>query len=402
LDVHFFDADGDGDLDIYTASGSNEFAEGSPFYQDHLYLNNGKGIFSDATNRIPKLNFSKSVVRSSDIDKDGDLDLFIGGRLVPGKYGLSERSFILINNKGHFIDKTNEILPLLSKPFECVTDAIWVDLDKDGYEDLVVVGEWAPVRIFKNSKTGFKEVSSEYKTDSLIGWWNTIQKCDLNGDGHIDLVLGNLGTNSKFKASIEKPFMVYVNDFDNNGSWDTYLATYSPEGKIYPVRGRQCSSEQMPFISDKFKTYNQFAKASVEEILDGKMKGSTIKKATILKSIVLFNNGNGSFTKVELPPEAQMAPVHSIAFYDFNKDGILDILLGGNYYNWEIETARTDASIGQILINSGQQYFLSLSNSVSGLKLFNDLRELRIIQNKDKALIIAANNNEKLQAFKIK
>ncbi len=402
LDVHFFDADGDKDLDIYTTSGSNEFPEGSPLYQDHLYLNNGKGLFTDATNKIPKLNFSKSVARSSDIDKDGDLDLFIGGRLIPGKYGLSERSCILINNKGVFEDKTENVLPVLSKPFECVTDAIWADLDKDGLEDLIVVGEWSAVRIFKNSKDGFQEVSAQYKTDSLFGWWNTIQKCDLNGDGHVDLVLGNLGLNSKFKASMEKPFKVYVNDFDKNGTWDTYLASYSPEGKLYPVRGRQCSSEQMPFISDKFKTYNQFAKASVEEILEGKMSGSTTKQATELKSIVLFNTGKNGFTKADLPAEAQFSPVQSIAFYDFNKDGILDILLGGNYYNREIETARNDASIGQILINSGQNYFLSLSNSVSGLKLFNDVRELRIVHGKDKTLIVAANNNEKLQAFKIK
>lgn len=402
LDVHFFDADGDKDLDIYTASGSNEFPVGSTLYGDHLYLNQGKGVFADATDRIPKLYFSKSVVKSSDIDQDGDLDLFVGGRLIPGKYGLSERSAILINNKGYFEDKTEAFIPELAKPFECVTDVCWIDLDKDKDEDLVIVGEWSPVRIFINEKTKFIEKSASYKTDSLFGWWNTIQKCDLNGDGNEDLVLGNLGTNIKFKASMVKPFLVYLNDFDHNGTWDTYLASRDPDGTLFPVRGRQCSSEQMPFISEKFSNYDQFAKASLEEILDGKMDGTVKKMATEFHSIILMNNGDGTFTKIELPAEAQISTVQSIAFYDFNQDGVKDILLGGNYYNREVETVRNDASVGQILLNVGGGQYAPLVNPVSGLKLFNDLREMRIIKVKDKSVIIGANNNEKLQAFRIK
>ncbi len=403
LDVLFFDSDKDGDLDIYTASGSNEFTEGSNLYGDHLYLNNGKGIFTDATNKIPQLNFSKSVVRASDIDNDGDLDLLVCGRLIPGKYGLSERSALLINNKGNFEDKTNDHIPTLSKKFECVTDACWIDLDKDKDEDLVIVGEWAPVRIFHNDKGHFEEVSSQYKTDSLFGWWNSIQKCDLNGDGFEDLVLGNLGLNLKFKASKQKPFNVFLNDFDGNGSWDTYLASRSPDGKLFPVRGRQCSSEQMPFVSDKFKTYDQFAKASLEEILEGKMDGTTKKIATEFHSMVLLNNGKGRLVQMNLPMEAQISTVQSIAFYDFNGDGQKDILLAGNYYNREVETARSDASVGQILLNVGNGNFVSLTNAVSGLKMYHDVREIRIVKDKDdKSIIIAANNNEKMQAFKIK
>jgi hypothetical protein len=402
LDVLFFDADKDGDTDIYTASGSNEFPTGSDLYLDHLYLNNGKGEFTDATNHLPALSFSKSVVRNSDIDGDGDQDLFVGGRLVPGKYGLSERSAILINNNGNFEDKTAQLNPLMSKDFECVTDACWVDLDQDKDEDLVVVGEWAPVRIFKNDKGKLTEVSATYKTDSLFGWWNSIQKKDLNGDGLQDLVLGNLGMNLKFKASKEKPFSVFVNDFDGNGTWDTYLATKSKDGKLFPVRGKQCSSEQMPFISDKFKTYDQFAKASLDEILEGKMKGSIRKIATEFHSMVLMNNGNNSFTQINLPAEAQISSVQSMAFYDFNKDGIDDILLGGNFYSREVETARSDASVGLILINTGNGVFLPLSNAVSGLKLYKDLRELRIVRGSGVSYIVAANNNDKLDAFKIK
>ncbi len=401
IDIHLFDVDKDGDLDVYFANGSNEFPIGSPLYCDQLFVNNGKGVFTDATNRIPKLNFSKSVVRSSDFDKDGDLDLFIGGRLVPGRYGQSERSAILVNNNGQFEDKTELLIPQMAKAFECVTDAIWIDIDKDQDEDLVVVGEWAPVRIFRNDKTRFEEISSSMHTDSLFGWWSAVAKKDINNDGYEDLILGNVGLNTKFKAKPEKPFRLYASDFDGNGSWDTYLASLSPEGKLYPVRGRQCSSEQMPFISEKFKTYDQFAKASVEEILEGKMEGSTQKIATEFHSMVLINDAGKGFIKDYLPAEAQIAPVYSIAFYDFNKDGTDDILLGGNYYNREVETTRSDASVGQILINTGNGSFLALVNSVSGLKFYHDLRELRIVKGKDKTFIIGANNDEKLQAFKI-
>ncbi|MFZ1298013.1 MAG: hypothetical protein WAT16_08230, partial [Saprospiraceae bacterium] len=233
--------------------------------------------------------------------------------------------------------------------------------------------------------------------------WNTIEKKDLNKDGLMDLVVGNLGMNSKFKASLKKPFYVYLNDFDDNGSWDTYLASKSPDGKLFPVRGRQCSSEQMPFISQKFKTYDAFARASVNEILEGRMDGTVVKEATEFHSIALINKGNNSFEQVNLPADAQIAPVYSIAFFDFNKDGIDDILLGGNYFNREVETARNDASVGQILINTGTGSFLSLVNSVSGLKLIHDLRELRIVKGRDDLYyIIAANNNEKLQAFKVR
>lgn len=403
LDVLFFDADGDKDLDIYTASGSNEFPEGSILYNDHLYLNNGKGVFVDASNRLPSLTFSKSVVKATDIDGDGDQDLFVGGRLVPGKYGLSERSCILINNKGFFEDNTKTFFPDMSNAFDCITGACWIDFDNDKDEDLVTVGEWSAIRFFKNEKNHFEEVTKLFKTDSLFGWWNTIEKTDLNKDGLQDLVVGNLGMNSKFKASPKKPFYVYLNDFDDNGSWDTYLASKSPDGKLFPVRGRQCSSEQMPFISQKFKTYDAFARASVNEILEGKMDGTVVKEATEFHSIALINKGNNSFEQVNLPVEAQIAPVYSIAFFDFNKDGIEDILLGGNYFNREVETARSDASVGQILINSGNGAFMSLVNSVSGLKLSNDLRELRIVKGSGEFYyIIGANNNDKLQAFKVR
>lgn len=402
LDVTFFDADNDGDIDIYTVSGSNEFPIGSGLYADHLYLNDGKGQFTDASQRIPKLLFSKSTAEAADIDGDGDLDLFLGGRLVPGKYGLSERSAILINDNGVFTDKTNEWCKAMAEPFECVTSACFTDIDLDLDADLVVVGEWSTVRLFRNDVNKFTEVTKELKTDSLFGWWNIVIPVDLNNDGKKDLVLGNLGLNSKFKASKEKPFYLYINDFDKNGTWDTYLASKSKEGKLYPVRGRQCSSEQMPFILDKFKTYDQFAKASIEEILEGKMDGSSKKIATEFRSLILYNKGSEGFEVSYLPIEAQFSTIQSMAFYDFNRDGISDILVAGNYFNREVETARNDANVGQIILNTPGGQLVPVLNSMSGLKLQNDLRELRIVRGKNKHFIVGANNNHTLQAFLIK
>ncbi|MBK8956124.1 MAG: VCBS repeat-containing protein [Saprospiraceae bacterium] len=401
-DVTFFDADNDGDIDIYTVSGSNEFPEGSPLYADHLYLNDGNANFTDATQNLPKLLFSKSCAEVADIDGDGDLDIFLGGRLVPGKYGLSERSAILINDKAVFTDRTQQWCSKMLERFECVTSACFTDIDQDLDADLVVVGEWSTVRIFKNELNKYTEATNELKTDSLFGWWNIVIPVDLNNDGKTDLVLGNLGLNSKFKASKEKPFYLYINDFDKNGTWDTYLASKSKEGKLYPVRGRQCSSEQMPFILDKFKNYDQFAKASIEEILEGKMDGATKKMATEFKSIILYNHGSEGFKASPLPVEAQLSTLQSMAFYDFNQDGISDILVAGNYYNREVETARNDANVGQILLNTPQGNFVPVSNAMSGLKLQHDLREMRIVRGKNKYFIVAANNHNLLQAFLIR
>lgn len=402
IDAIFFDADQDNDLDVFTASGSNEYNEKSESYADHLYVNDGKGNFSEASHQIPKLLFSKGVVKAADVDQDGDQDLFIGGRLVPGKYGLSERSALLINEKGKFLDRTTEWLPAMVKAFECLTSACFVDIDQDKDEDLVVAGEWSAVRVFKNEGKRFTEVTKESKTDSLFGWWNVIEKIDLDNDGMQDLVLGNLGLNSKFKASKNKPFYLYINDFDQNGTWDTYLASKSKEGKLYPVRGRQCSSEQMPFILDKFKTYDQFAKASIPEILEGKMTGAIEKIATEFRSLVLWNKGSKGFEVGYLPVDAQFSPVYGISFYDFNLDGKQDLLLGGNYYNREVETARNDGSVGQILINPGDGNFASVFNAVTGLKMFLDVRDLRIVNTATKHLIVVANNNERVQAFQIR
>lgn len=398
IDAIFFDADGDRDMDLYVASGSNEFAVGSPLYKDRLYINEGGGKFSDGSNRIPALTFSKGVVRAADIDGDGDQDLFIGGRQVPGYYGKSERSAILINDKGKFVDRTKEACPEMSTAIGMISSATFVDLDKDRDLDLVVVGEWMSPMIFVNEAGKFKNETSKFGLENLRGWWNVIVSEDVDGDGDQDLIAGNLGMNTKFKASIEKPFKVFLKDFDDNGSWDIYLGSYDRDGKYYPVRGRQCSSEQMPFIKEKYKTYNEFASHSIDDILEGMKEGAIIKDVTEFHSGIFINEGN-AFSFKPFNNMDQIAPIYDFIVYDVNKDGYKDIIYGGNYYNREIETTRSDAGVGGILLNDAKGNFKHVPSKQTGLKLTQDLRKLRFVKSGPYDLMLAGFNNSNLKAY---
>lgn len=398
IDAVFFDADGDNDLDLYVASGSNEFPAGSPSYQDKLFINQGGGKFSDGGDRIPKLYFSKGVVRANDFDKDGDQDLFVGGRQVPGQYGKSERSAILINENGKFSDQTKDIAPTLAGEFGMVSTAAWVDLENDGDQDLLVGGEWMAVTVFINEAGKLSDQSKTWNTDKLLGWWNVLIPQDVDGDGDQDLLAGNVGVNVKFKASIEKPFKVYLNDFDGNGTWDTYLGSYDADGNYYPVRGKQCSSEQMPFIKEKYKTYSDFANHTIDEILEGRKEGAILKEATEFHSGIFMNEGR-TFSFNSFSNAAQIAPMNDAFFYDFNKDGFNDIIYGGNYFNREIETTRSDAGVGGILMNDGKGHFKHVNTDKSGLKLNHDLRRLKYVKSGPYELALAASNNYFMQAY---
>lgn len=396
--AHFFDFDNDGDLDLYTATGSNEYEIHSLKYLDHLYINNGSGEFTDASNKITPLNFSKAVVKSADIDSDGDLDLFIGGRQVPGQYGKSERSAILINERGKLIDQTSKYCPDLNGEFGMVSTAQFGDIDNDKDLDLILSGEWMNIKIFIFENGKFEDKSKEFGTEMSSGWWNMIKLEDLDKDGDLDIIAGNLGSNSKFKASKEKPFKVFLKDFDDNGTWDTYLGSYSTDGKIYPVRGKQCSSEQMPFIKDRFKSYNDFASKTIEEILEGKLDGAIQKMAVEFKSGI-FINTNNKFEFKPFPIETQIAPINDIQLTDINEDNLIDIIYGGNYYDREVETTRSDAGVGGVILNKGNNEFESLHPSASGIILNGDLRKLSIIKSAEFKILLAANNNSKMQAY---
>ena len=348
-DALFFDADQDGDLDLYVAcGGGGDFEPKSPALQDRLYINDGKGSFARALSALPPMNNNSSTVKAADFDNDGDLDLFVGGRGVPGRYPQPDRSYLLRNDGSKFADVTSELIPDLQQS-GMISDVIWSDFDQDDWMDLIVVGEWMPIRFFKNKKGTFKEVSNQTGLGNTNGWWYSIEKIDWNSDNYPDFVIGNVGKNTKYKASKEKPLYLYANDFDNSGSLDIVLASHY-KGKLVPIRGRQCSSEQMPFINEKFPTYQEFAEASLHDILDPiAIKEAASFQAQHFESIILENKGNGKFSWHVLPTYAQLAPVRDILVCDINQDHIDDIILVGNMFGTEVETPRYDAGMGLIL-----------------------------------------------------
>ena len=397
----FFDCDGDKDLDLYIVSGGNDFKENDRALQDRLYVNDGKGDFTKAQKQLPLMITSGSKAKASDFDGDGDLDLFVGGRQVPGKYGISVRSYLLQNNNGKFIDKTAELAPALLEA-GMVSDAVWTDYDGDNDEDLIVVGEWMPITIYQNDSGKFENVTDELNMQNSSGWWNTISAADFDKDGDTDYVIGNLGLNIKYKASEDEPFQVFVKDFDDNGTHDVYLAYYDRDGVCYPVRGRQCSSQQLPFIKEEFKTYGKFATATVDEVLGDRKEGAVVKEAKIFESIYLENVGEDGFIIKVLPNEAQISPIFGIVPYDWNNDGHLDLLTAGNYYEREVETTRSDAGIGSILLGNGAGNFKAVLSVESGLNAYKDVRDVKLIKDsKSDPLIIIANNNDYLEFYRL-
>ncbi len=397
VDALFFDMDDDKDLDLFVASGGNENSLKSNGMKQQIYKNNGTGKFSEASIQLPTLNASLGIVKNGDFDNDGDEDLFLGGRQIPGKYGISCPSFILKNDKGIFKNATKDICPIMTKDFGNVTDACWLDIDNDSDLDLLIVGEWMPLRVFINDSYKLVEKTKDFGIENSRGWWNTIAFADFDNDGDFDLVAGNAGLNTKFKTSIQNPFKVYLGDFDKNSSHDIYLSAYDIDGNYYPVRGKQCSSEQMPFINNKYKTYAEFARSNIENILDGKMENAVIKEVDEFRS-VCFENKGGRFEITSLPIESQISPIHSFIIIDINSDKLYDIIYCGNYYNREVETTRSDAGIGGVLLNKGNMNFVHMPFNLTGLKLFRDAREMRVLTVKEKIILLTANNNEILQA----
>ncbi len=398
LNSHFFDYDGDGDQDLYVCSGGGgDFGIGSALLADRLYENDGSGNFTKTINVIPNMRSVSSVAKSYDFDQDGDLDLFVGGRGVPGKYPYAERSYLLKNEGGKFTDVTKEINEDLLKP-GLVTDALWADMTGDGLDDLVIVGEWMNVSVYKNEKSKLTDISKSLGIDEYRGWWYSVAAADIDNDGDLDLICGNNSPNTKFKASKKKPFNVFADDFDNNGSCDIVLSK-EYNGKLVPTRGKQCSTEQMPFIKEKFPTYNGFANASVQDILGDKINAALHLKVTDFHSMVFINDG-GSFKAKKLPNEAQVAPINGIIPTDLNKDGNIDLIIAGNNFDTEVETARYDAGTGLALIGDGKGDFKAMACSESGIFANKNVKDIKMIQNeKGESLILVANNNGPMQIF---
>ncbi len=392
----FFDIDKDGDLDLYVSSGGNEFSVGNQNYQDRLYINDGSGNFTKSK-AIPNLLGSNGSVVPFDLDGDQDLDLFVGGRQMPGRYGVPADSYILKNENGKLTNVTESAAPFL-KGIGMVTDAKLGDLNSDGKNELVVVGEWMPVKVFSTSNQ-LKDISSQYISTETNGWWNTIAIEDIDGDKDLDLIAGNLGHNIKYKASKAEPFKVYVDDFDKNGSNDIYLGYYQ-NGQCYPVRGRQCSSEQMPFVKKKFATYQDFGLATIDKVLEDHISNTTVVHNVHTFSNTIFLNENNQFKEVILPNEAQISPVYGIAVDDFDKDGRKDIFLAGNMYQREVETTRSDAGKGCLISYMEDGTFSVKRTLETGISADKDVRQVKIVKQPNSNLLVIANNNDQAQIYR--
>ncbi|NMH88349.1 VCBS repeat-containing protein [Flavivirga algicola] len=397
----FFDADADGDQDLYVVSGGNEKNEDLSRFQDRLYINNGNGKFTKGENNLPDIVTSGSRVKAGDYDGDGDLDLFVGGRLIAGQYPWPTKSYILNNNNGVFIDVTDRLAPDF-ETLGMITDAIWTDFDTNGTLDLIIVGEWTSVLFYSNINGKFKNVTETVGLENTNGWWSSIAQDDFDNDGDMDYVVGNLGLNYKYKATVEEPFEVFADDFDDNKRKDIVLSYYN-FGKLFPVRGKSCSSQQIPSLSKKFENYNSFAIADVTEVY-GKEKLGNAEihyKAQTFASSYIENLGTGKFKLTPLPNEAQFSSVNRIISEDIDRNGVKDILVAGNLYTSEIETPRNDSSIGSYLKGDGHGNFLPVPNNKCGLSIRGDVKDLASIKISGNVYIIAVKNNDYPQFIKI-
>ena len=390
--AEFFDADGDGDVDLFVAGGGYEFEENDPLLQGRLYLNDGKGHFTPAEGAIPTWPASVSCVKAADIDGDGDMDLFLGGRVVPGRYPLSPGSRIWLNDgKGHFTDGTAQAAPFLANA-GMVTDALWVDLNKDGKKDLVVVGEWMPVKVYVNKGGKLEDASDRYIHFPSSGWWNRVITTDLDGDGQPDLVLGNQGLNNQFQATDQQPLTLYYKDFDNNGSIDPVFCYYI-DGVSYPAASRDDLTTQLPGLKKKFLEYHDYANATIKDLFSAEqLKDAGPLEAKTLSTIVLQNKGDSGFVLRQLPAEAQYAPVCAIAAVDVNGDGRKDLVLAGDNAWTRIRFGRYRAGHGTLLLNEGNGQFRYVPQMASGLNLRADVRNVLELGGTQRRLLFGVND----------
>ncbi|WP_299557360.1 FG-GAP-like repeat-containing protein [Seonamhaeicola sp.] len=399
IDALFFDADLDGDQDLFVVSGGNEYNNGALGLEDRLYINNGNGLFTKARS-LPKVRTSGGVVKVADYDNDGDLDVFVGGRQTPCKYPYPSSSVIYRNDSHNgeikFENVTNKIAPDL-EALGMVTDVNWVDVDGDSDLDIVAVGEWMAITVFENN-AGTYALKKETGLEKHVGWWNSISSADFDGDGDMDFIAGNLGLNYKYKATAQEPFEIYAKDFDDSGSLDIVLGYYD-SGSLVPLRGRECSSNQMPFVKEKFKSYDLFGKATLTDVYGQEnLEEALHYQATNFATSYIENLGDGTFNIRPLENKAQLSSINTIQIDDYNQDSFLDILIAGNLYGAEVETPRNDASYGLLLTGDGSGNFKAVEMFKSAICISGDVKRSALLKLTDnKQGILFAKNQGNLQ-----
>jgi enediyne biosynthesis protein E4 len=401
--AHFFDADGDGDLDLYVVSGGNEYEDQSPEYQDHLYLNDGKGTLAFAGNALPAMFSPKQCIASADVDGDGDLDLFVGGRAVPGSFPEAARSYLLRNDSQPgqvlFKDVTAEWNSVLQKP-GMVTAVVLEDLDGDGRKDLTLAGDWMGIRIFHNQANSFIEVPAK-ALQNTEGMWASLTAADLDGDGDLDLIAGNCGLNNQFHASIQKPMTLHYDDFDKNGLVDPIISYYVGD-KSYPLFSRDEMLDQMVPLRRKYLSYESYADATVEDVF-GKANVEKSKKLVCnqLASVILENKGGGTFTLHELPQAAQVSRIGGIVVDDVDQDGQKDLIVAGNFSPYRVQLGPSDASFGLFLKQKTPWQFEAIGPEQSGLWADGDVRAITPMNVAGQKWLIVGRNDAETLVFKI-
>jgi len=397
-DAVFFDADADGDADLYVVSGGYSFEQNDALLQDRLYMNDGSGNFVRSSTGLPAETNAGSCVEVLDIDGDKDTDLFIGGRMIPGQYPLVAKSMLLINDgKGNFKNEINQ----RAKDLEAtgmICDALSVDINRDGQRDLVVTGEWMPLKIMINDGTALADQTSDWIGKSANGFWNCLASGDFDNDGDDDLVAGNHGLNSQLNASPERPVTLVYKDFNSDGQVDPFLCYYI-NGTSYPFASRDEALAQVSFLKNRFPDYNSYSNSTLETIFTAdEMKGATVLRADLLKTVYLENKGN-TFEQRELPIQAQFAPVYAVAPFDLDQDGDLDLVIAGNESNVRVRVGKSDANKGLVFLNDGKGRFSYRSQVKSGLKLGGDVRDMLFITSADRILLLASATRGEISSY---
>ena len=396
--VHFFDANKDGFQDLYIGMSGSEWQEGHKNLRDRLLINDGKGNFKDESFRLPAFFQHTGAITSADFDKDGDEDLFIGNHFISGKYGISPKSYLLVNDgKGYFSSLSGKKGVEVSG---MVTDAKWVDLDGDNWLDLLIVGEWMPVRIFKNEQGILNEIKNT-SLENTSGWWQTIEITDADNDGDSDVILGNQGENTRHQPSKEFPMYLYVSDFDNNGTLDP-LITYQSKKGIFPIHSRDELIKQIPSLKKKFVKHEDFAGKTISQILGAEMiRKSNRLEVTLFSSISLENIGNFNFNIKKLPKEAQFTPIYSILATDINGDNLPDLITGGNNEETAPYFGTYDAGRGLVLLGKGGANFSTLSAEKSGLNISGQIRDIKKLNLQRTMHLIIGLNDDKALLYKL-